>query len=528
MASTLTSPAYHQDAKLELNEFGCVPKLCGADIELGNIILGLEGSTDTGGQAACRLLRAIREDLRVPTVETSSYGSSWTSGYVSSSQDWGRTFLGCNGGCIYIDLEHLELCLPEIRSATDFVAAWHAMLRISRDGLETASARLPQGQKLVVLANNSDGQGHSYGGHVNVLVRRSTWDNMFNRRLHHALFLAAHQASSIVLTGAGKVGTENGVEPQAFVVSARGDFFVTLTGPQTTYDRPLVNTRDESLCGAGYCPSDAARQLARMHVIFYDTTLGHMTNYLKVGMLQIVLTMIEAERIAPRLLLEDPVTAMLTWSHDPSLRAQARLADGSRLTAVEWQLLLLEEARRFQEQGGFTGVVPQADQILALWEDTLEKLKAGDLDSLARRLDWVLKLRVLESFRAQRGLDWTAPELKRLDFAFSDLREGLYWVYERQGAIERLVTSGQIERFVHQAPEDTRAWTRAALLRLGDRQLDHADWDRLRFRFNDSHAWPRFRTLQLPNPLGFTRQECGSLFEGEPDLETTLDALEAT
>mgnify|MGYP000615072306 CR=1 FL=1 len=55
---------------------------------------------------------------------------------VYNPQDWGRKFLATNGGCIYIDSNHLEICLPEVRRALEHVAAWHAMLRIARAALE--------------------------------------------------------------------------------------------------------------------------------------------------------------------------------------------------------------------------------------------------------------------------------------------------------------------------------------------------------------------------------------------------------
>ena len=40
--------------------------------------------------------------------------------------------------------------------------------------------------------------------------------------------------------------------------------------------------------------------------------------------------------------------------------------------------------------------VTRAHEILALWEDTLRKLEAHDLLALVGRLDWVLKLQLLE------------------------------------------------------------------------------------------------------------------------------------
>jgi hypothetical protein len=56
--------------------------------------------------------------------------------------------------------------------------------------------------------------------------------------------------------------------------------------------------------------------------------------------MQIILAMIEAEQIDPRLLPEDPVGAVQQWSHDPALRARASMVSRS---AVQWQSWAPEE-----------------------------------------------------------------------------------------------------------------------------------------------------------------------------------------
>src|SRR5262249_21978031 len=160
-----------------------VPKLCGADVELGNFILGMERVGGTGREAS----RALLREIEAPYVDRGGNGTRWASAY--NPQDWGRKYLSSNGGCFYIDLDHLECCLPEVVSAYDHVAAWHAMLRIARRALEAANAKLPPGQRVHVLVNNSDGQGNAYGSHLNFLVTRRAWENTFERKLHHMLYL---------------------------------------------------------------------------------------------------------------------------------------------------------------------------------------------------------------------------------------------------------------------------------------------------------------------------------------------------
>ncbi len=116
-----------------------VHKLCGGDLELGNFITGLDGTGRTGAAAARALLaefdgfgdRSFHTPalspfapatglLQSPVDPECDYGGGAWAGW--SSRDWGRKFLPANGGCAYIDLDHLELCLPEVRSDADHLA----------------------------------------------------------------------------------------------------------------------------------------------------------------------------------------------------------------------------------------------------------------------------------------------------------------------------------------------------------------------------------------------------------------------
>jgi len=138
-----------------------LPKILGADVELGNFIVGREcGAAGTGSEAAKALLAEI------PGVSNRRL--------TDHPRDWGRRYLPDNGGCSYIDLGHLEICLPETRSAFDFLACWQAMLRVARRALDAANDELAGGQRIHILVNTSDGVGHSYGSHLNVSLERET------------------------------------------------------------------------------------------------------------------------------------------------------------------------------------------------------------------------------------------------------------------------------------------------------------------------------------------------------------------
>ncbi len=530
-----------------------LPKLIGADVEVANFILGLEKTFGTGPEASRALLSEIegfpgRTMIPPPVAEPAFLlggynGGSASSGYSADiagspyehpsvdNRDWGRRFLSGNGGCSYIDLDHLELCVPEAKSAYDHLACWRAMLTIARRAMASANQKLPAGQRLQVLLNNSDGQGHSYGSHFNFLITRKAWENIFYRKLHYLVYLAGFQASSIVYTGQGKVGSENNAPAVSYQLSQRADFTEVLTGAQTTFNRPLVNSRDEALCGPRRYGEDAGpeQNMARLHVIFFDNTLCQVAHLLKVGVMQIILAMIEAERVSPDLTLDDPLDALLRWSHDPSLQARATLTSGEQMTAVEMQLRFLEEASRFVEAGECEGLVPRVEEILTLWEDTLLKLEAGSFCDLATRIDWVLKQSLLERVLERRpDLDWQSPELKHLDQIFSSLdpEEGIFWSYEKQGLVEILVGGDEVEHFLREPPEDTRAWTRAMLLRSAGRErVQEVDWDSIRFKRHDSADRSDSSLITLGNPLGFTRSDTQQAFESGLTFEELLESL---
>ena len=507
-----------------------VPKVLGADVELGNFVEGVVSSHGSGA-AASKLLLARIDGIPASIAAPSpgGYGRGGTT--VADAQDWGRKFLPANGACAYIDLDHLEIALPEVRSAFDHVAYWRAMLQVARTAAAEANRRLPAGCHVYALANCSDGHGHSYGAHTNVLLTRTAWDNIIRRKPHYLAYLIAFQVSSIVFTGAGKVGSENGRPWADFQLTQRGDFLETILGEQTTYRRPLVNGRDEPLCAEHLAPDDGDVELARLHVIFFDPTLCQVATLLRAGTLQIVTAMIEAGFVSPALALDDPLDALQRWGHDPSLAARARLVERASVTAVELQQRFLEEARRFAQRDGFDGIVPRAAQILDLWEDTLGKLRERDVDALARRLDWVLKRRTLERAMASRpSLSWSSHEIRHLDqmFASVDEGDGLFWALERAGLVDTVIGQDQIDRAGREPPEDTRAWTRAHLLRrAGAARVESVDWNLVGVRLaRTTHWYAERRTVYLPRPYGATRAEHEALFAGNRPVEEIVEALQ--
>ncbi len=522
-----------------------VPVIVGSDVEVSNFIRNAAWPGSTSAQAARMLLAEIAGFPRVQLGyewsydsprfadddEPDSYGWKGTKdGY--NPRDSGRKWLS-SGACCYIDLDHLETCLAELRSAKAFVAGWHAAMRFVEQARQAAAGRLPTGQKLVVLFNNSDGQGeqgHSFGSHLNFLIPRRTWDDIFCHKSLFLPFLATFQVTSMIITGQGKVGAENGRPAVDYQISQRADYLETLRGEQTTYQRPIVNARDEALCGSTGSFRDASpsAMLARLHVISYDSNLCHVACLLKVGMMQIILAMLQRGRVRTNLVLEDPVAATAQISHDPDLNARAPTISGQHLTALELQFGFLEEARRFVDSGACNATVPGADEIVSIWADTLDKLQRRDFDALKSRLDWVLKKTLIEQAMARRPeMTWTSPQARLLDqlYSSSDHAEGLYWACEREGTIERVVAPVEIERAMHEPPEGTRAWTRGKLLQIAGDTVDHVNWDVIRLRTSGNGYSGKYWTLDLNDPTSFTKAQTKAIFDRSNSLEDLLERL---
>lgn len=523
-----------------------LPKLCGADIELGNFIAGEEWPGGTGYEASRALLAGIEGQPKcqneyrfnwgppastTPRIQvgTRSGACAPVSGWFYNPQDIARRFIPSNGGCAYIDLDHAELCLPEVLSAFDHVAAWHGMLQMMRTALLRTNEGRSRDHRVKVLVNNTDGLGNSYGSHLNFLISRRTFNNIFLFKPHYLQFLASFQVSSILLTGQGKVGAENGRPSAPYNISQRADFLETLQGIQTTTKRPVVNARDET-CAGQWAADDPAAP-ARLHVIFFDSALAHGSALFRVGPMQLILTLLERGLVKSSLILDDPLAALHSYSPDPTLKATAQLTSGEYLTALELQSAYLEEVKRCAAQGIFDEIVPRAGEIISLWEDTLVKLANADLLAVARRgVDWVLKLMAIERAIDQRPeLDWESPEVKFIDHLYSSLDDdGLYWAYEASGFVEQLVTPERISYFTANPPTDTRAWTRALLLQRAEAdgvEVASVDWDRITFKFRGPNAWPTYRALDLSNPLEFTEAQAKPIFESSEDFANLLDGL---
>ena len=414
-----------------------------------------------------------------------------------------------NGARYYVDHAHPEMSTPEVLTAFDAVRWDRAAEQIVRASMEHAKALLGGGE-IVLYKNNSDGKGNSYGCHENYLLHRSV---PFGRI---AAQITPHFVTRQVFCGAGKVGCEQpGSAPGdvAYQLSQRADFFEEEIGLETTLKRPIVNTRDEPHCDA--------QKYRRLHVIVGDANMSEVATYLKVGTTAIVLAMIEDDALGDEWLLANPVAAIRHISHDPTLRATVMLRDGRRVTALEVQWGLYERAKKYEQSHGL-GAVDTAvgADVLARWEALLTGLE-HDPDSVADRVDWVAKRRLVEGYAERHGLAPDDARLKAIDLQYHDLRPGK-GLAERAGLV-RLVSDADVAAAVAEPPTTTRAYFRGRCLQKFPERIVAANWDSMVF---DVGRDP-LRRVPMMEPLRGTAEHVATLIDESDTVAELLDRLGA-
>jgi proteasome accessory factor A len=359
---------------------------------------------------------------------------------------WGRSsnvFLR-NGSRLYLDVgSHPEYATAECDDLAQLVTHDKAGERILEDLLVDAERRLADegiGGDIFLFKNNTDSAGNSYGCHENYLVARA---GEFSRIADVLLpFLVTRQ----LVCGAGKVlQTPRGA---VYCLSQRAEHIWEGVSSATTRSRPIINTRDE--------PHADAERYRRLHVIVGDSNMSEVTTLLKVGTANLVLEMVE-EGVAFRdFTLDNPIRAIREISHDLTGRRGVRLAGGREASALDIQW---EYYSRAVDHVARRGSDPLTDRVMALWDRTLGAVERQDLGLIDREIDWAIKHRLVERYRAKHRMDLSNPRIAQLDLAYHDIRRGrgLFDLLQRKALVDRVTDDGEIEAAKDTPPATTRA-----------------------------------------------------------------------
>ena len=399
---------------------------------------------------------------------------------------WGRSsnvFLR-NGARLYLDVgSHPEYSTPECDNLVDLIAHDKAGERIIEGLLVDADLRLREegiAGDVFLFKNNTDSAGNSYGCHENYLVSRREELGRLTDIL--TPFLVTRQ----MICGAGKVlQTPRGV---VYCVSQRADHMWEAVSSATTRSRPIINTRDE--------PHADAERFRRLHVIVGDSNMSETTMLLKLGSTDLVLRMIKAGAMMRDLTLDNPIRAIREISHDITGRTRVRLTNGREMSALEIQSEYLARARDFASKNGLDAV---GERVLGAWGRALGAIESGNLDEIAREVDWVTKYQLIERYRARHDLPLSAPRVAQLDLAYHDVRRGrgLYYLLQSNGALDRVTRDLDIFEAKSIPPQTTRAKLRGEFIRQAQEKRRDFTVDWVHLKLNDQAQ----RTVLCKDPF---------------------------
>ncbi|HEV8555623.1 MAG TPA: Pup--protein ligase [Actinophytocola sp.] len=399
---------------------------------------------------------------------------------------WGRSsnvFLR-NGSRLYLDVgSHPEYATAECDDLVQLVTHDKAGERILEDLLVDAERRLADegiGGDIFLFKNNTDSAGNSYGCHENYLVTRA---GEFSRIADVLLpFLVTRQ----VICGAGKVlQTPRGA---VYCLSQRAEHIWEGVSSATTRSRPIINTRDE--------PHADAERYRRLHVIVGDSNMAEPTTLLKVGSANLVLEMIEEGVQFRDFSLDNPIRAIREISHDLTGRRLVRLAGGREASALDIQR---EYFSRAVEHVAKRSPDPIADRVIELWGRTLDAVEAQDLGKIDREIDWAIKHRLVERYRAKHGMELSSPRVAQLDLAYHDIRRGrgIFDLLQRKDLVARVTDDGEIEAAKDTPPQTTRAKLRGDFIAAAQQAGRDFTVDWVHLKLNDQAQ----RTVLCKDPF---------------------------
>ncbi|MDD9852698.1 MAG: proteasome accessory factor PafA2 family protein [Deltaproteobacteria bacterium] len=373
-----------------------------------------------------------------------------------------------NGARFYQDTGcHPEYATPECASPRQLIVYDKAGERVLEDLQIYAEERIREERiagNLSIFKNNTDFVGNSYGCHENYLVDRDVDFYYLAEQL--IPFLVTRQ----IYSGAGKVfQTQEGVH---YCISQRAQHIYQKISGTTTNDRSIINTRDE--------PHADREKYRRLHVIVGDSNMSEYTNFLKVGACAVVLQMIEDNYINKDFTLRNPVKAIKDISYDTSCKRKLRLDNGKEYSPIEIQLEYCQMAQRYVEH------YPVSDDLMeavGMWQYVLDRLQQNP-DDLDRKIDWIIKRKLIHNWTERRGVRWDDPRVFMLDLQYHDIRlnRGLFYLLERRGAVDRILNDEEVLKAKTEPPHNTRARMRGEFIKLARQngiQYD-LDWSNIR------------------------------------------------
>ncbi|MGH2668225.1 MAG: proteasome accessory factor PafA2 family protein, partial [bacterium] len=361
-----------------------------------------------------------------------------------------------NGSRAYFDVGHLEIATCEVLTPRDVVLYEKAGERI----VDTVRLRLEDAHNVKINAykNNTDPDGVSYGSHENYCVpRQIPFPDAYLETL------VPHLVSRMIYAGAGDfIDHQYVLSPCAYLTSQ-------LVSGGNLSNTGVLHTRDE--------PHADPERFRRLHVIIGDALMSEPAILLRHFATQAILEAIHDGAVKDPPKLRNPLEDMWDNVESPTPDNWSfATKDGKRITPMQVQRYYLDIVEPRVD-------TPEQKQALKMWEEILDEFEGDfDTDKLARRIDWVARLREIERLKEIKGKEEFVELAACKQFGELSPSRGLYWRRIQDGLCDRVVTDDEVVKAMEQPPK-TRAAARTEI--LTQYEVTTADWSEVRVLTED-------------------------------------------
>lgn len=373
-----------------------------------------------------------------------------------------------NGSRAYFDVGHLEISTPETLTPLEMLTYEKAGERI----VDLARMKLEEFHNVKVSAfkNNTDPDGVSYGSHENYCVPRS-----MEFPGAYVKALVPHLVTRLSFCGAGDF------IDRRYVLSPCGYLTSELISGGNLSNTGILHTRDE--------PHADPTRWRRLHVIIGDALMSEVSIHLRAFTTNGVLQLMEDGHLNDCPQLKEPLRDM--WHMVEQLAPEQwkiELTTGKWVTPMSIQRYYLE---KFEEHGLIE--TQEEKQALSTWEWILEKLEAGDIQSLKRKVEWIMRLIEVEKMIDLKGRDENVEIAAAKQYSELSANSGLYYKLEKSGLVDRMVDDEAIKKAMV-SPPSTRARARVQL--LDEYEMGSIDWSEMSILTEDGG----YERIHLPDP----------------------------
>ena len=176
-------------------------------------------------------------------------------------------------------------------------------------------------------------------------------------------------------------------------------------------------------------------------------------------------------------------------------RRKVRLANTREVSALDIQREYLDRALRY---AATKGLPPLEQRALEMWEHCVTTLE-NDPMKLDREIDWVIKYKLIEAYRAKHDLPLGHARVQLVDLQYHDISQdrSLFYKLQDHGMVERVCTDADIAAAIDTPPQTTRARLRGEFIRKAKEHKRDYTVDWVHLKLNDQAQ----RTVLCKDPF---------------------------